>query len=386
MRSGESQTRVLAILFISAAVGFAYWQGDFRRDVARQLGHDIGRELNRAFGRDVGKDLRRDLGRDVARLKLPPNVIRLGPTSATGPHASTTAAANAGVAVAAAASSRIDTIPGYGMLLPRNSDSVAGFNFVTLIDSSTSLAALGFISATRLLDTASRFEPFGDERGLPRVRVASRSRLDAGLRAQFGQCAFDVSIPVQPALPAHGSWIMALVPGAAEVLPSSLWRIETDSVDRTGEALRLARSLTIDTTRFAGSERAGALAAVPLRLVTLHHFVADGAEIMVVETHRSSRQATDTANGPTLEEHRLLIAERAVLDKSAAYRVVWHQTSTDDPDQLATERPHAMIRLGEARTLTLLTEGRYRDGAGGLFVARIGRAEWKTVASWYSGC
>jgi hypothetical protein len=389
MRSGESQTRVLAILFISAAVGFAYWQGDFRRDVARQLGHDIGRELNRDFGRDVGTDLSRDLGRDVARLKLPPNVIRLGPTPATGPRPSTGATTNATSAaspLSTAASSHTDTIPGYGMLLPRNSDSVAGFNFVTLIDSSTSLAALGFISATRLLDTASRFEPFGDERGLPRVRVASRSRLDAGLRAQFGQCAFDVSIPVQPALPAHGSWIMALVPGAAEVLPSSLWRIETDSVDRTGEALRLARSLTTDTTRFAGSERAAALAAVPLRLVTLHHFVADGAEIMVVETHRSSRQATDTANGPTLEEHRLLIAERAVLDKIAAYRVVWHQTSTDDPDQLATERPHAMIRLGEARTLTLLTEGHYRDGAGGLFVARIGRARWKTVASWYSGC
>ena len=385
MRSGESQTRVLAVLFISAAVGFAYWQGDFRRDGARQLGRDIGRELNRDFGRDVGTDLSRDLGRDVARLKLPPNVIRLAPTSSVGPHASTTAPATAAVAVAPAASSRIDTIPGYGFLLPRNSDSVAGFNFVTLTDSSTSLAALGFISATRLLDTASRFEPFGDERGLPRVRVATRSHLDAGLRAQFGECAFDVSIPIRPALPAHGSWIMALAPGAAEVLPSSLWRIETDSIDRSSEALRLARSLTTDTSR-PGNERAAALAAVPLRLVTLHHFVADGAEIMVIETQRSSRQATDTANGPALEEHRLLIAERAVLDKSAAYRVVWHQTSIDDSDQLVTERPHAMIRLGEGRTLTLFTDGHYRDGAGGLFVARIGRAKWKTVASWYSGC
>jgi hypothetical protein len=383
MRSGESQTRVLAILFISAAVGFAYWQGDFRRDVARQLGRDIGRELDRDFGRDVGTDLSRDLGRDVARLKLPPNVIRLGPSSPAGSRPPTTSATSPATPVV---SSRVDTIPGYGILLPRNSDSVAGFNFVTLADSSTSLGALGFISATRLLDTASRFEPFGDERGLPRVRVSSRAHIESGLRAQYGECVFDVPLTMRPALPAHGSWIMALAPGAAEVLSSSLWKIETDSIDRTGEALRLARSLAMDTSHSGGNERAAAVAAAPLRLVTLHHFVADGAEIMIVETRRSSRQPADTITGPTLEEHRLLIAERAVLDRTAPYRVVWHHYDIAEPDQLATETPNAMVRLGEARTLTLFTDGHYRDGAGGLFIARVGRGKWRTVASWYSGC
>lgn len=380
MRPGKSQTRVLAILFISAAVGIAYWRGDLRRDVARQVGHEIGRELDRDFGRDVGSDLGRDLGRDVARLKLPANVIRLTATPPAGPRPSTTA-------IAPAVAPLVDTIPGYGILLPRGSDSVASFYFATLVDSSTSLAALGFISATRLLDSGSRFEPFGDERGLPHFRVASRALVDSALRARDDECIVDVPVPVRPALPANGSWIIALAPGAAETVPSSIWRIDPDSVDRSGEALRLARSLAVDTSHSVGNERVtAALAAAPLQLVTHHHFVADGAEIMIVETRRSSRPATDTASGPTLEEHRLLVAERPVLDKNVPYRVVWHQSSVDDPDQLVTETPLAMLRLGEARTLTLFTDGHYRDGGGGLFIARVGRGKWRTVASWYTGC
>lgn len=388
MRPGKSETRVLAILFISAAVGFAYWRGDLRRDVARQVGHDISRELDRDFGRDVGTDLGRELGRDldrdVARLKLPTNVIRLAATPSAGLRPAATA-------IAPAASPLIDTIAGYGILLPRGSDSVASFYFATLVDSSTSLAALGFISATRLLDSGSRFEPFGDERGLPHVRVASRALVDSALRARDDGCVVDVPVPVRPALPANGSWIIALAPGAAETVPSSVWRIDVDSVDRSGEALRLAQSLPMDTSHSVGGDRtaaalAAALAAAPLQLVTHDHFVADGAEIMIVETRRSSRQATDTASGPTLDEHRLLVAERPVLDKNAPYRVAWHQSSIDDPDQLATETPLAMLRLGEARTLTLFTDGHYRDGGGGLFIARVGRGKWRTVASWYTGC
>jgi hypothetical protein len=380
MRPGQSQTRVLAILFISAAVGYAYWRGDLRRDVARQVGHDIGRELDRDFGRDIGADLGRDLGRDVARLKLPTNVVRLAATPPTAPRPSATV-------IAPAASPLVDTVAGYGILLPSGSDSVASFYFATLVDSSTSLADLGFISATRLLDSGSRFEPFGDERGLPHVRVASRAQVDSALRVRDDECVVDVPVPVRPALPANGSWIIALAPGAAETVPSSVWRIDADSVDRTGEALRLARSLTMDTSHSVGTERvAAALAAAPLQLVTHHHFVADGAEIMIVETRRSSRQPTDTASGPTLDEHRLLIAERAALDKTAPFRVVWHQFSIDDPDQLVTETPLAMLRLGEARTLTLFTDGHYRDGGGGLFIARLGRGKWRTVASWYTGC
>jgi hypothetical protein len=45
-----------------------------------------------------------------------------------------------------------------------------------------------------------------------------------------------------------------------------------------------------------------------------------------------------------------------------------------------------MLRLGAERLLTLYTSGQYKDGGGGLFVSRVGKQQWRTVASWYGGC
>ena len=351
MRPAESRFRVLALLCVSTALGLALWRGGLRRG--------------------AGNDARQVHATAVAAAPVVAQATDSAPpaTSSDSAYAQATA--------------------GYGVLLPQGSDSIANFYFVTLADSSTSLASLGFIPTTNLLDSTTQFEPYGDVARLRHFRVASPAVVDSALRGRDDGCVLEVPVPVRPALPPDGSWTIALAPGAAEALRSSVWRIAGDSLAQRGEALRLAASLPTDTSGVTGLERArAALAAAPLELVTHYRFVADGVEIMIVETHRASKAPTDTAadTGPTLEEQRVLIAERDALDKTAPFRVRWHHYSVDDPDQLATEMPKAMLRLGRARALTLLTDGRYRDGAGGLFVVRVGRGRWRTAASWYTGC
>lgn len=273
----------------------------------------------------------------------------------------------------------------YGVLLRGSSDSVASFYFVTLDDSSTSLSSLGFMRASTLLDSAAEFEAFGDDTGSTRFHVASRSAVDSAFRHRDDGCVIEVPVPVRPALPPSESWVLALTPSSARVLPSNEWRIPGDSLAQRTEALHLAESLPMDTSAGASAMQAaqhrGFMAKTPLELVTHYRFVVDGVEIMIVETHRAARNDT-----LSLEEERLLIAERDASDQRSAFKVTWHTYSVDDPDQLVTETPLAMLRLGRARVLTLFTDGHYRDGGGGLFIARVGHGKWRTVASWYTGC
>jgi hypothetical protein len=279
---------------------------------------------------------------------------------------------------------------GYGLVLAGPSDSVASYYFVTLLDSSTSLPALGFVRASSLLAKTTELEPFADGARLPRVRAPSPSVVDSALRARDDGCVLEVPVPVRPALPSNGSWILALAPGAAEVLPSSAWRTPSDS-QQTTDALSLAASVPMSTSDVAtGVPRPSKLfAGIPLQLVAQNRFTVDGAEIMIVETRREVKRRAGAAQGGdsiTIAEQRLLIAERDPSRKGSPFKVVWHHYSADDPDQLVTETPLAMLRLGRARVLTLFTDGRYRDGGGGLFIARVGHGAWRTVASWYTGC
>ena len=63
-------------------------------------------------------------------------------------------------------------------------------------------------------------------------------------------------------------------------------------------------------------------------------------------------------------------------------------TGVDIPigERTEVEEPAMMLRLGADHLLTLYTSGTYGLGQGGLFVVRIAKGQWRTVASWYTGC
>jgi hypothetical protein len=281
-------------------------------------------------------------------------------------------------------------IAGSGMLLARRDDSIANFYFVTLNDSSTSLSALGFLRAASLLDSATELEAYGDVARLPHLRVASPRALDSALHAREGGCIVGVRVPLRPELPRRSSSVVILTPGAAAAVLSSVWRTSTNSAADRAEALRLAEAVPLDTNDVAvGVPRPSILfAGIPLRLIAHYRFAIDAVEIMFVEARREIKRppAADRNYELDIDEQRFLIAERDLSDKSSRFRVAWYHYSADNPDQLATEIPEAMLRLGPARVLTLLTDGHYREGAGGLFVARVGPGQWRQVASWYAGC
>ena len=45
-----------------------------------------------------------------------------------------------------------------------------------------------------------------------------------------------------------------------------------------------------------------------------------------------------------------------------------------------------MLLLGDDRLLTLYANVHYKDGVGGVFLSRFRNGQWRTVASWTSGC
>ncbi|HEV8497883.1 MAG TPA: hypothetical protein VGQ56_13510 [Gemmatimonadaceae bacterium] len=347
MRSANVQFRTLALLCGAAICGLVFWGAGLRRVPPR--------DATRAGGQSRAVV-------DVAS-NTPPELVQRPARSD---------------------SELARVVADYGALLRGISDSVASFYFVTLDDSSTSLSSLGFMRASTLLDSTAEFDAYGDTAST-RFHVASRSAVDSAFRHREDGCVIEVPVPVRPTLPPGESWVLALTPGSARVLPSSEWRIPGDSLAQRTEALHFAESLPMDTSAGASAMQAaqhrGVMATTPLDLVAHYRFVVDGVEIMIVETHRAVRNDT-----LSLEEERLLIAERDASDQRAAFKVTWHTYSVDDPDQLVTETPLAMLRLGRTRLLTLFTDGHYRDGGGGLFIARTGRGKWRTVASWYTGC
>jgi hypothetical protein len=358
MRAAESRFRLVVLLCGIAAAALAVWRTGSRAGQSR------------AGGRDA-----RDERRARTGAAAPSSA---SPSTKTEPRATRSDSEFA------------QEIAGSGMLLAQRDDSIASFYFVTLSDSSTSLPALGFLRAATLLDSAAELEAYGDVARLPHLRVASPRALDSALHARDDGCVVGIPVPLQPELPRHSSSVVILTPGAAEAVTSSVWRASTNSVADRAEALRLAEAVPLDTNDVAvGVPRPSILFAdVPLRLVAHYRFAVDGVEIMFVEARREIKRPPAAGRNYELEieEQRLLIAERDMSDKSSPFRVTWYHYNADNPDQLVTEAPEAMLQLGPARVLTLLTDGHYREGAGGLFIARVGRGQWRQVASWYTGC
>lgn len=81
-----------------------------------------------------------------------------------------------------------------------------------------------------------------------------------------------------------------------------------------------------------------------------------------------------------------MIAERDVSDRSSPFRIAWSHQGAAGDDEPATQEPVLMLLLGDDRLLTLCANVHYKDGVGGVFLSRFRNGQWRTVASWTSGC
>ena len=157
-------------------------------------------------------------------------------------------------------------------------------------------------------------------------------------------------------------WTPRTLPG-----PSRADTLQPDST-----ALRLALEASSDSTAFFRDE--------PMR-VAAERVEHDGAEMIVAQAWRGKLQGRDV-----VEEQIFLVAERPVGTRDDAWTVGFRHVSADYGDQVVTYRYVGRMLAGQPRRPVLLLDGDYRDGGGGIFVARVAPGVWREVASWYVGC
>jgi hypothetical protein len=272
-------------------------------------------------------------------------------------------------------------VAGYGLLRMereyRSGSDTAGFYFVELRDSTRSLRSLGFIQASALLDSTQRFAALADSAPSTSLAVSSIAAVSSVLRTRMEDCIMEIPVPLR-SLASDDRWTLALAPVSAAALPAGEWRAVRGAADHA-EALRLARHLPDDS---AETEPPG-----PLELRSLHRFTLDGTDFLVADVRIvHAKRRSGTSPGDQVWEQRLFIGERDARGRSAPFRIVWSRSDAGYPDEMATETPVMMLRLGDDRLLTLNTSGDYKDGGGGLFVSRVAKGQWREVASWYAGC
>lgn len=277
---------------------------------------------------------------------------------------------------------------GYGVLVMlREHDDTGSFYFVDPADSTRLLRELGFFPASALLDGSARFEAAGDSAEPVRLAVPVPQVVDSALRDPGDGCILEVPVPTRRVAGPPGQWTIALAPGAASAVPASLWRAPVDSVADRALALQLAAGLPPDSAAPAPPPAADSiLRGVPFRVVAVHRFTLDGAELLVADVRREGAALAGTPDAGTLAEQRVLVAERDAGEPASAFRIAWHAHHLGDPDETTTLEPVQLLRLGPRRLLTLYLSADYEDGGGGVFVARLTPGRWTEVAEWYGGC
>jgi hypothetical protein len=280
---------------------------------------------------------------------------------------------------------------GFGMLLMERDQTAdtGSFYYVDLRDSTRTLPSLGFIAQSTLLDSAARFAALAEAGPPGEIAVASRAAVDAALHSPGSDCIVELAIPVRHLSGGSSRWKVALMPGAEAALPTGEWRTWRATTADREEALHLAHLLPaaapparedaqpLDSVRVPGT----------FALESLHQFRIGSTDYLVADVRV---QYTEPPKGSTaadqLFEQRLFIAEREASSGPVPFGIAWSRQEAAWSDEPATESPVMMLRLGAERLLTLYTSGHYKDGGGGLFISRVGKQQWRTVASWYAGC
>jgi hypothetical protein len=320
-----------------------------------------------------------------------PNYAR----AAHGTPATANAGADAGTAPRAELGrpdSGIANQAGFGVLVMQRDQPAAdtgSFYYVEIHDSTRTLASMGFISQSALLDSTARFAALAESGAKTELAVASRSTVDSAMRAPTSECTAEIPTPVRQLAGASSPWKLALMSGVEPALPDGEWNARHATAADRAEALRLARSLPAPPPPLSEDAPAPVPAPLPItfELKSLHRFTTDGTDYLVADVlMRYEERRAGSADADQLSAQRLFIAERNATTASAPFTVVWSDREGAWSDEPTTETPVMMLRLGAERLLTLYTSGQYKDGGGGLFVSRVGKQQWRTVASWYGGC
>lgn len=272
-------------------------------------------------------------------------------------------------------------------------NDTASYYIVTSRDSTRDLSALGFIRGTALLDTSSRFTAVGDSGTVPMLRLTDHSALESRLRKREDGCSENIMTALRRTTSGDAPWLLAFNEGGASPVPPGLWQsAPASSLDSSWRAdvMRLARELHLESHDTAGLASAiQAFAAAPMLIEHHFRFTADGAEIIIADVRRSG-ELRMSENGRTsaeqVDEQRVFIAERDAADPQSQFKVMWQHYGGGWVDDISTEVPILVLRLGKSRLLTVYTAGRYKDGMGGTFLSRTAKSRWEEVASWTAGC
>ncbi|HEX2779283.1 MAG TPA: hypothetical protein VHM30_07280 [Gemmatimonadaceae bacterium] len=270
--------------------------------------------------------------------------------------------------------------PGAGAFVDTGS-----FYFVGLLDSTRSLAELGFVRAGSLLDTSSRLVGYGDHGALPGLAVSGREAVDARLRERGDGCILEVATPLASTTESDEPWQIALADGSVQAPVARTRGGVGPSPATVAEALRLAAGPPFDTLVPRNRDER-IFDKVPLTLVSHQRLTVGGVDIIVAAAKRDVEHefvADGERHVVLREEQRSYIAER---DGSGAYRIVWHHYDYGDPEYSTPSTPKLVLLLGRERLLTVYTYDEYVEGRGGTFVSRIAPGVWRPVVSWMAGC
>jgi hypothetical protein len=178
-----------------------------------------------------------------------------------------------------------------------------------------------------------------------------------------------------------GPWTVGFMTGRAAALSmdSVPMLSPADSARRAADVARVASSLSNDT--------AAAFKGLPFELQRAGRFSIapgiDGIAAVLV------RHVNEEAN--PREEHIFLIAERDSTRPSAAGPPVWvaaySERTSGSEDDIETDDVLAAVRLGTARTPTIVLSRDYGDGGVYSLMERTGQGQWQLRwSSAYTGC
>jgi hypothetical protein len=174
-----------------------------------------------------------------------------------------------------------------------------------------------------------------------------------------------------------GPWTVGFVLGHASSIPMDSMPLlsPADSAQRAADIARLASSLPNDT--------AAAFKGLPFELQHAGRFsIAPGIDGIAAVL---ARHVPEEAN--PREEHILLIAERDSTHSPPAWVAAYSERESGVEDDLETDEVLAVVRLGPARTPTIVLSRDYGDGGVYSLIEHAESGLWRLRwSSAYTGC
>ena len=221
------------------------------------------------------------------------------------------------------------------------------------------------------------FDLLGGGEKTGEITIPRTDDLDSLLLAnaiEEGCDAYALRVPFAAARTVGEGWTIGVPRGSTD--PWTPRRLpgptRADTLHPDSTALRLALETSSDSTALFRD--------APMR-VAAERVEHDGVEIIVAQAWRTRLEGNDP-----IDERIFLVAERPLGARADAWTVAFRQVSADYTDQVVTLSYGGGLLAGQPRRPVLLLDGDYRDGGGGVFVARVAPGAWREVASWYVGC